>query len=307
MNPPPEVLPPPTRAERLRRRTAAARTAARLAPRRAATALRQGTGGAVRRLRALPRAALVALTLVLVLLLAGGAWLATRPPGPRPVTAADVSAAIAAAQQAQASAEAATPPDAAVAWRTIQPSLVLVTTTRPEGTATGAGVVVNADGTILTAAHVVTGATSVRVAWVDGTTSSARVTKADTATDTATLLPQTLPQPLVPATLGGGVQVGDPVFAVGHPLGLSDSLSAGVVSALGRSVRVEGGRTLRDLIQTDAAVNPGNSGGPLLDKAGHVVGIVTGLANPEGEGAFVGIGFAVPITTAGGTAGAPPQ
>ncbi len=307
MAPPPEVAPPPTRGERLRARLDAARTAARTAPLRTVTALRRTAGRTVRRARALPRAALVAAGLALVLLVAGGAWLLTRPPGPRPVTAADVTAAITAAQRAQASAAAVAPPDAAVAWRTIQPSLVLVTATRPEGRATGAGVVVNADGTVLTAAHVIAGATSVTVAWVDGTTSPARVTRADTATDTATLLPRTLPQPLVPATLGGGVQVGDPVFAVGHPLGLSDSLSAGVVSALGRSVRVEGGRTLTDLIQTDAAVNPGNSGGPLLDKAGHVVGIVTGLANPEGEGAFVGIGFAVPITTAGGTAGAPPQ
>lgn len=258
-------------------------------------------------MRGLPRAARVAVTLAIALLLAGGAYLATRPPGPAPVTAADVAAAIRAAQQTQASAQAAAPADASVAWSTIQPSLVLVTATRPEGRGTGAGVVVNADGTVLTAAHVVEGATSVQVAWVDGTTSAARVTTSDTSTDTATLLPRTLPQPLVPATLGGGVRVGDPVFAVGHPLGLADSLSAGVVSALDRSVRVDGGRTLAHLIQTDAAVNPGNSGGPLLDKAGHVVGIVTGLANPSGEGAFSGIGFAVPIATAGAVAGTPPQ
>ncbi|WP_246061116.1 S1C family serine protease [Lapillicoccus jejuensis] len=307
MTPPPQAAPPPSRPERLRSRAASARAAARRAPARAVSTARRTATRSAGVVRGLSRRALVAAVVALVLLVAGGAWLATRPPAPAPVTAADVSAAITAAQQAQASAEAAAPPDAGVAWSTIQPSLVLITATRPEGRGTGAGVVVNADGTILTAAHVVEGATSVRVAWVDGTTSAARVTKADTATDTATLLPATLPQPLVPATLGGGVRVGDPVFAVGHPLGLADSLSAGVVSALDRSVRVEGDRTLAHLIQTDAAVNPGNSGGPLLDRAGHVVGIVTGLANPSGEGAFSGIGFAVPIATAGGTAGSPPQ
>jgi len=121
------------------------------------------------------------------------------------------------------------------------------------------------------------------------------------------LMPSRLPQVLVPAVLGGGVQVGDPVFALGNPLGLTHSLSAGVVSATGRTVEVEQGRTLKDLIQFDAAVNPGNSGGPLLDRDGQVVGVVTGLANPSRQSFFVGIGFAVPIATAGGTAGAPPQ
>jgi S1-C subfamily serine protease len=92
---------------------------------------------------------------------------------------------------------------------------------------------------------------------------------------------------------------------VGHPLGLQDSLSSGVVSALNRTIRPKGGQTLKGLIQFDAAVNPGNSGGPLLDRDGHVVGIVTGLANPSNQGFFVGIGFAVPIATAGGAAGGP--
>ena len=96
------------------------------------------------------------------------------------------------------------------------------------------------------------------------------------------------------------------MFALGHPLGLNGSLSAGVVSALDRTIRVSTGQTLEGLIQFDAAVNPGNSGGPLLNKAGQVVGIVTGLANPSEQDFFVGIGFAVPIATAGGVAGSPP-
>jgi len=257
--------------------------------------------------RDLPRR-LVITVLVLLLLVAGTAtWLLTRPAGPTPQTAADVGAAIRKAQEAQAKAQAAAPSDATTAWAVIQPSLVLITVTLPTGTGSGAGVIVKADGSILTANHVVAGVRSVTVAYTDGTTSQASVVSTQPTNDTATLKPATLPETLVPATLGGGLQVGAPVFAVGHPLGLADSLSAGVVSALGRSVTVPGGRTLKNLIQTDAAVNPGNSGGPLLDRAGHVVGIVTGLANPRGEGAFVGIGFAVPIATAAGPAGTPPQ
>ena len=97
------------------------------------------------------------------------------------------------------------------------------------------------------------------------------------------------------------------MFAVGHPLGLTQSLTAGVVSALGRSVKVGDNRSLDGLIQFDAAVNPGNSGGPLLNRDGQVVGIVTGLANPAQQSFFVGVGFAVPIATAGGAAGSPQQ
>jgi S1-C subfamily serine protease len=106
--------------------------------------------------------------------------------------------------------------------------------------------------------------------------------------------------------MGGGLRVGDEVYAVGHPLGLVGSMSAGVVSGLNRSIPVEGDRTLDQLIQFDAAVNPGNSGGPLLNRGGQVVGIVTALANPAEQGFFVGIGFAVPIGAAAGVAGAGP-
>jgi S1-C subfamily serine protease len=105
--------------------------------------------------------------------------------------------------------------------------------------------------------------------------------------------------------MGGGARVGDAVYPVGNPLGLSGSLTAGVVSALDRSIRSENGRTLKQLIQFDAAVNPGNSGGPLLNRDGQVIGIVTALANPSQQPYFVGIGFAVPIATAGGAAGGP--
>ena len=114
-----------------------------------------------------------------------------------------------------------------------------------------------------------------------------------------------LPAVIVPAVLGPNPQVGDETFAVGNPLGLVGSLSAGVISGLDRTFKVANGRTLSGMIQFDAAVNPGSSGGPLLNTKGQVIGIVTGLANPAGTDNFAGIGFAVPIATAGQAAGAP--
>jgi S1-C subfamily serine protease len=254
-----------------------------------------------------PRRVLAAVAAALAVL-ALGLFALTRGPDAPPLTKADVNAAvrdgIADAQRKAAEA----PPDAAKAYQAALPSIVTISTEEDGGGhGTGAGVVASRDGSILTALHVVDSASSVSVTFADGTRSSATVLKRDEANDIAVLAPAQLPQVLVPAVLGGGAQVGDAVFALGHPLGLSDSLTAGVVSALDRKVRVGADRTLDGLIQFDAAVNPGNSGGPLLNSAGQVVGIVTGLANPSQQGFFVGIGFAVPIATAGGAAGSPPQ
>jgi S1-C subfamily serine protease len=231
--------------------------------------------------------------------------------GPRPVTKGEVDQSIQKAIAKERNTERAAPPDAGAAHQVIQPSLVRITTERA-GTAglevaTGAGVIINANGRVLTALHVVSGATKITTRFADGTEASSKIAAQQQASDIAVLTVDRLPEVVVPAVLGGGARVGDPVFAVGHPLGLADSLSAGVVSALGRSVRVAGSGTLNDLIQFDAAVNPGNSGGPLLDRGGRVIGIVTGLANPSKQSFFVGIGFAVPIATAGGVAGSPPQ
>lgn len=268
-------------------------------------------GTALRRVRLWPRRLVVLATVVAVLVVAALSYYLTRTPGPAPITKADVAAAVQKGVQDQAKASARAPADASIAYATIQPSLVLITTDRSttavEETGTGAGVIVKSDGTILTALHVVEGARSISIQYTDGTKSRAVIGSTQPDNDIATLTPASLPQTLVPAVLGGGVPVGAPVFAVGHPLGLADSLSAGVVSALDRSIKAENGRTLQHLIQIDAAVNPGNSGGPLLNQAGQVVGIVTALANPSGQGYFVGIGFAVPIATAGGAAGSPPQ
>src|SRR5207247_7930347 len=127
--------------------------------------------------------------------------------------------------------------------------------------------------------------------------------------DIAVLRADSPPAKLVPATLGNpnAERVGDEAFVVGNPFGLYSSMSAGVISGFGRSFQPVGSNyKLQDLIQIDAAVNPGNSGGPLLNRYGEVIGIVTGIANPTEQEVFIGIGFAVPINVAGGAAGLPP-
>ena len=202
----------------------------------------------------------------------------------------------------------AQPPAGVTVYEAIVPPLVVIESQRSGGgggPGVGSGVIVNAQGDILTSLHVVEGAASITVSFSDGTQSPAAIRSADAAHDIAVLRPARLPDVVVPAVLGGGARIGDEVFAVGHPLGLVGSLSAGVVSGLDRSFPLANGRTLGGMIQFDAAVNPGNSGGPLLNRNGQVIGIVTGLANPGGDDEFIGIGFAVPIGTAGGAAGAP--
>ncbi len=254
---------------------------------------------------------IAAVLAVALLALAGATYVLTRGPEVPPLTQADVQKqvqkGIAESQQEARKA----PTDATRAYQAALPSLVTITTTGvgAKGTqdGTGAGVVISAEGAILTALHVVAGADTIRVRFADGTQTAAEISGQEAASDTAVLAPDQLPQVVVPAVLGGGPQVGDEVFPLGHPLGLTHSLSGGVVSALDRSIKVGSGQTLEGLIQFDAAVNPGNSGGPLLNRDGQVVGIVTGLANPSEQNFFVGIGFAVPIATAGGVAGSPPQ
>jgi putative serine protease PepD len=150
------------------------------------------------------------------------------------------------------------------------------------------------------------------VTFADGTRTPAGVVGADPANDIAVLAPRTLPNILVPALLGnsGRLAVGDDVIAVGHQLGLTSSATAGVVSGLDRAATGDGGQSLSGLIQFDAAVNPGSSGGPLVNARGETVGIVVSLANPTAAGTFVGVGFAVPIGTAlaagGGDGPGPP-
>ena len=203
------------------------------------------------------------------------------------------------------------PATSVAVYQQILPSLVQIEarrqSSRGDAGGLGTGVIVNRSGAILTAFHVVDGATTIRLSFVDGTRSNGQIVSADPDNDIAVLLPERPPQPIVPAVLGGAGQVGDEAYAVGHPLGFVGSLSSGVISGLDRSIETPGGRTLRGLIQFDAAVNPGSSGGPLLNRGGQVIGIVTGLANPARDGYFSGIGFAVPIGAAGGAADAPPK
>jgi S1-C subfamily serine protease len=171
--------------------------------------------------------------------------------------------------------------------------------------ASGTGVVANTDGVILTALHVVSGAGSIKVIFADGTESVATVLSADPTMDIAALAPATLPTVLVPTVLGnaGRLSVGDGVVAVGNPLGLTSSATSGVVSGLNRAATGKDGSNLAGLIQFDAAVNPGSSGGPLVNAKGETVGIVVALANPTTAGTFIGIGFAVPIGAAIGGGG----
>jgi S1-C subfamily serine protease len=184
-------------------------------------------------------------------------------------------------------------------YQRVAPSVVTIRAGQDLGT----GVIVADDGTIVTADHVVAGGGSITVTFADGTTAGAIVASADTKMDIAVLHPARLPQIVVPATLGGGADVGASVVAIGNPLGLTDSVSSGIVSGLNRTADTDTGKRT-GLIQFDAAVNPGSSGGPLLDNRGMVIGIVIAIADPDGQDAFAGIGFAVPIGSAlGGGAG----
>jgi len=230
-------------------------------------------------------------------------------PAPEPLTLKQVNAAVA---EAMASATPA-PAYSAQVFQVIQPSLVLIQSSGPDqdGKQTdglGSGVVISEQGEILTALHVVDGATEIKVFFADGTETSAQVTGAQPENDIAVLQPDQLPNVLVPAVLGNpnAMRVGDEAFAVGNPFGLYSSMSAGVISGFNRLFQAEGSdQQIAGLIQIDSAVNPGNSGGPLLNRYGQVIGIVIGIMNPTDEEFFVGIGFAVPITIAGGAAGAP--
>jgi putative serine protease PepD len=179
-------------------------------------------------------------------------------------------------------------------YRQVVPSLVMITTSKGS---LGSGVIVTDTGTVLTANHVISSGGSISILFADGTKTSATVAAAAPKIDIAALTPKRLPEVVVPATLGGAVAVGSDVVAIGNPLGLRDSTTTGIVSGLNRTARTKVGQ-LAGLIQFDAAVNPGSSGGPLLNSQGLVVGVVVSIADPGGDEAFAGIGFAVPIGTA---------
>ncbi len=247
-----------------------------------------------------------------VLLIAAFFVLASmRAPAPRVLTQHDIDQAVLHALQSNA-----LPSPAARAWRAISPSVVRVRALdAPDDDGTevernvGTGVVIVDTGTILTNLHVVVGAPRLEVEFADGSTSPARIAGLEPAQDLAVLQAATIPDDLKAATIRStnDLSVGDEVVAVGFPFGIGPTATAGVISGLRREFRSpEGERLLTNLIQFDAAANPGNSGGPLVTTDGEVVGIVTAIMNPTDERVFIGIGFAVPIETAAASAGMSP-
>lgn len=180
----------------------------------------------------------------------------------------------------------------------------------PQPDAIGSGVVITEGGRILTALHVVAGTDRWVVVFADGSKSDAEVVGTQPENDLAVLQPKHLPdeQPAARLTSSRTLRPGDQVVATGFPFGIGPSVTAGVVSGLKRSfVDSRNQKTkLDNLIQFDAAVNPGNSGGPLVNRDGEVVGIVTAIANPSGADVFAGVGFAVPIESAARAVGENP-
>jgi serine protease DegQ len=169
---------------------------------------------------------------------------------------------------------------------------------------TGSGVVIDAKGDILTNLHVIRSTDRWVVTFWDGSKSEASVVNVQPENDLAVIKAKTAPDDLKPATLAstGGLNPGDTVVAVGFPFGIGPSVTSGVISGLKREFvdpdRKDDGGHLTNLIQFDAAANPGNSGGPLVNRDGEVVGIVTAIYNPTGQHVFAGMGFAVPIENA---------
>jgi S1-C subfamily serine protease len=247
-----------------------------------------------------------------------GLWLyAIIAPTPRPLSAGDVDQRIVDALASQT----VPPPDSQVVYGEVAPALVLIQTNNtpaapaaPGASAAttgelGSGVVVNTRGDIMTSLHVVADAATIRVTFADGTSAEAMVARTVPEQDIAVLRAIGAAPP-APAILGDPhrLHIGDEAFVIGNPFGLVGSISAGVVSGLDRSFQMpNNGVTLHGLIQVDAAVNPGNSGGPLVAANGLVVGIVTGLVNPSPDDVFAGIGLAVPIDVAVSGVGMPPD
>ncbi|HET7364909.1 MAG TPA: trypsin-like peptidase domain-containing protein [Burkholderiales bacterium] len=236
---------------------------------------------------------------------------------PRPLSEKDVEALVKHTLDA-----APPPPSAAQAYEKIIPSVVAVRAMAGNGEEgrnamegdkadwqRGTGVIIVDSGLILTNLHVVQGAGRIQVTFFDGTDSEATMVGERPEHDLAVLQAKTLPDDMMPATMRStaGLKPGDDVVAVGFPFGIGPSASAGVISGLKRDyVSPEGKRLLTNLIQFDAAVNPGNSGGPLVTLDGEVIGIVTGLLNPTENRVFIGIGFAVPIENAASSIGLSP-
>lgn len=255
-----------------------------------------------------PKAMWAALVVLSALLAVSVLW---RPvPAANALTQKDIDAAVLRTLTTQA-----LPSVTARAAEKIRPSVVRVAglAKNKKGeeveTSVGTGVVIVDKGVILTNLHVVSGARIIRLTFDDGTESDATITGVQAERDLAVLQADVVPDDLHAATLrtSSDLLPGETVVAVGFPFGIGPSVSSGVVSGLGRAFKSpEGEQEIDNLIQFDAAANPGNSGGPLVTLNGEVVGIVTGILNPTSHRTFVGIGFAVPIEGAASAAGMPP-
>jgi putative serine protease PepD len=197
-------------------------------------------------------------------------------------------------QQAPGPEPAASGADTATAARAILPSVVQV----QAGRATGSGFVIDGAGHVVTNQHVVAGASQVTLLLADGRRVRAEVVGGDAGEDIAVLRVVGTGTAPAAARLGtsDSLRIGQPVIAVGSPLGLSGTVTAGIVSAVDRTSRLGGAS--RPMVQTDASINPGNSGGPLVDLAGRVVGVNTAIATTSARSGNIGIGFAVPIDRA---------
>jgi S1-C subfamily serine protease len=236
---------------------------------------------------------------------------ATLAPKPRAITQEDIDAAVLHSLET-----APLPSRAAKAYDAVRESVVRVRGLGREQEkdghlieGIGTGVVIVDSGIILTNLHVVAGAERVEVRFHDGFESEASVIGVRPEHDLAVLKAAQIPDDLPAATLRSTADLapGDDVVAIGYPFGIGPSVSAGVVSGLTREYRsAKGERLLTNLIQFDAAVNPGNSGGPLVTMDGEVVGIVTAILNPTEQRVFIGIGFAVPIENAAAAIGVSP-
>jgi len=245
--------------------------------------------------------ALLAFAMVLV-------YDSTKPP-PQNLTQQDIDDAV---SRTMASA---TPPPAIASqvYAYVRPSLVRIEATNDDPdpkkrTSIGTGVIFDDTGTILTALHIVNGAKKIEVTFWNGDKSDATIQLKQAENDIAVLRPDLPPDNLIPATLGNpnSLRPGDLAIVVGHPFGIQNSVTEGVISGTNRNfMSPNSGQIIQNVIQFDAAVNPGNSGGPLLNRYGEVMGIVTGLINPTDQGVFIGIGFAVPIQTAARGLGEP--
>ena len=183
----------------------------------------------------------------------------------------------------------------------VRPAVVQITVAAGRSGGTGTGIILDMEGRILTNYHVVEGADSIEVRFEDGSTASAELIGSDPANDLALIDADVSGKDLTAADLGDSdaLRVGDPVLAIGNPFNLEATLTQGIVSAIDRTYSSGANtRPIREMIQTDAAVNPGNSGGPLLNCRGEVIGINSLLENPSGANVNVGVAFAVAINTA---------